>query len=76
VEAVLARDPEVLLASDDSEEDAFSVWQRWPDLAANRYGNYFFLPANEIGRATPRLLQAGETLCEALEVARSHRASH
>jgi iron complex transport system substrate-binding protein len=75
VEAVLARDPETMLASDDSRQDAFSVWQRWPELAANRYGNYFFLPANEIGRATPRLLQAGESLCEALDEARRNRRS-
>jgi iron complex transport system substrate-binding protein len=75
VEAVLARDPEVMLASDDSQQDAFSVWQRWPELAANRYGNYFFLPANEIGRATPRLLHAGESLCEALDDARRNRSA-
>jgi iron complex transport system substrate-binding protein len=76
VEAVLARDPEAMLTSDDSPDDAFSVWQRWPQLAANRYDNYFFLPANEIGRATPRLLQAGESLCEALDEARRNRSSH
>jgi iron complex transport system substrate-binding protein len=73
VEAVLARDPEVMLASDDSRQDAFGIWQRWPELAVNRYGNYFFLPANEIGRATPRLLEAGESLCEALDEARRNR---
>lgn len=75
VEAVLARNPEAMLASDDSPEDAFSVWQRWPQLAANRYDNYFFLPANEIGRATPRLLRAGESLCDALDEARRNRFS-
>jgi iron complex transport system substrate-binding protein len=75
VEAVLARDPEAMLASDDSRQDGFSVWQRWPQLAANRYGNYFFLPANEIGRATPRLLQAGDSLCEALDEARRNRGA-
>jgi len=75
VEAVLARHPEAMLASDDSGPDAFSVWQRWPELAANRYGNYFFLPANEIGRAAPRLLQAGESLCKALDEARRNRSS-
>lgn len=74
VEAVLARDPEVMLGSDDSGSDAFDVWRRWPDLAANRYRNYFLLPANEIGRATPRLLHAGRELCEVLQAAREHRA--
>lgn len=75
VEAVLARDPEVMLASDDSQPDAFDTWQRWPELAANRYGNLFFLPANEIGRATPRLLLAGESLCASLEEARRNRGA-
>jgi iron complex transport system substrate-binding protein len=73
VEAVLTRDPEVMLASDDSRNDAFSVWRRWPELAANRYDNYFFLPADEVGRATPRLLQAGESLCATLDEARRRR---
>lgn len=74
VEAVLVRDPEVMLASADSGSDAFDVWQRWPELAANRYDNHFLLPASEIGRATPRLLDAGETLCQALDRARFNRA--
>ena len=73
VEAVLARNPEAMVASNDSHDDAFAVWHRWPELAANRYGNFFFLPADEVGRATPRLLQAGESLCEALDEARKNR---
>jgi iron complex transport system substrate-binding protein len=73
VEAVLERDPEVMLASDDAGTDAFSEWERWPDLAANRYGNRFLMPAAEIGRATPRLLEAGAAICEALENSRRNR---
>lgn len=73
VEAVLARNPEVLLASDDAGADAFSDWDRWPDLAANIGANRFLLPAAEIGRATPRLLVAAEALCSALEQSRSKR---
>lgn len=74
VEAVLARDPEVLLASSDSSE-AFALWDRWPDLAANRYRNRFLMPGDEIGRATPRLLRAGRFLCDALDRARRNRAA-
>lgn len=74
VEAVLARNPEVMLASADNPPDVFDVWRRWSGLAANRYDNYFFLPAGEIGRATPRLVEAGETLCAVLEQARERRA--
>lgn len=73
VEAVVARDPEVLLASADGGADAFEEWQRWPALAANRYANHFRIPADEIGRATPRLLIAAQAICEALVEARSRR---
>ena len=70
VEAVIARDPEVLLAAGDA---AFDDWSRWPEMAANRHGNHFRLPAGEIGRASPRLVAAGEAMCAALAVARQNR---
>ena len=73
VEAVLERDPEVMFASSDAGENAFAEWHRWPNLAANRYGNHFRMPAAEIGRATPRVLIAGDAVCSALEVARQNR---
>ena len=63
VEAVIDRDPEVMLASTDAGDSAFSVWDRWPDIAANRQGNQFQLPADEIGRATTRVLIAGSAMC-------------
>lgn len=73
VEAVIERDPEVLLAADTGQTDTFDEWQRWPQIAANRYGNHFLLPASELGRATPRLLQAADAMCSALDVARGNR---
>ena len=73
VEAVLERDPEVMLASTDAGPDAFSEWERWPTLAANRYANQFMMPAAEISRATPRLLDAGAAICSALEEGRRRR---
>jgi iron complex transport system substrate-binding protein len=48
VEAVVDRDPEVMLASTDAGDDAFNEWLRWPTIAANRFGNQFLLPADEI----------------------------
>lgn len=74
VEAVLDRDPEILLASDDAGDGAFDAWDRWPGMAANRYGNRFMMPAGKIGRATPRLLEAGAAICDALEQGRRNRA--
>ena len=73
VEAVVDRDPEVMLASTDAGDDAFVEWERWPDIAANRLGNLFLLPADEIGRATTRVMVAGKAMCIALQQARSNR---
>ena len=73
VEAVVDRNPEVMLASTDAGDDAFAEWRRWPEISANRYGNQFLLPADEIARATPRLIVAGGALCLALQQARFNR---
>ncbi len=75
VEAVVARDPEVMLSSDEAGGEAFADWQRWPSIAANRYGNHFLVPADEVGRATPRVAGAADVICAALETARSRRAA-
>lgn len=73
-EAVLERDPEVLLAPGvPGREDAFSNWQRWSTLAANRYGNHFLVPGSLVGRASPRLTEAGRSICETLQQARERR---
>jgi iron complex transport system substrate-binding protein len=73
VEAVVDRNPEVMLASTDAGDDGFAEWQRWPAMSANMYGNLFLLPADEIARATPRLIVAGAALCLALQQARFNR---
>ena len=72
-ESVIERDPEVLLAGTNAGEAAFDVWDRWPDLAANRHDNRFLLPDESIGRATPRLAAAGRATCLALDQARNQR---
>jgi iron complex transport system substrate-binding protein len=61
-------------ASTDAGDDAFALWDRWPSLAAIKHGNQFLLPADEIGRATPRLLIAGNAICLALSQARANRS--
>ena len=76
VESVVERNPEVMLASTDTDENGFAEWQRWPDIAANRYGNLYLLPADELARATPRLISAGAAMCLALRQARAKRATY
>lgn len=75
VEAVVDRDPEVMLASTDAGDDAFLEWDRWPEIAAIRFGNQFSLPADQIGRATTRLITAGNAMCIALQQGRKNRSS-
>ncbi len=70
VEAVVDRDPQVMLASADAGADAFDEWRRWPHITANRVQNHFLIPADEIGRATPRVTIAARAICEALDRSR------
>jgi iron complex transport system substrate-binding protein len=74
VEAVVERNPEVMLASSDAGKDAFEEWHRWPHVAANQYRNHFVMPADAIGRATPRLVVAARAVCAALQEARERRS--
>ncbi len=73
VEAVVDRDPEVMFASTDAGDGAFVEWDRWPDIAAIRLGNQYLLPADEIGRATTRVVIAANAMCLALQQARANR---
>lgn len=75
VEAVLSRNPEVMLAGTNLGDDAFDEWSRWPTLAAARYGNQFLLPDETIGRPSPRLALAAQSVCLALDRARANRAA-
>ena len=75
VEAVLESDPEIILASSDAGSSAFDEWERWPALAANRFGNRFLMPADQMGRPTPRLQSAAIAVCDALDKARSNRGA-
>lgn len=69
-EAVIARDPDVIVAS-DAEQDSLSEWRRWPQMRAVRTGNLYMLPANDLTRATTRLTSGATQLCDTLEKARA-----
>jgi iron complex transport system substrate-binding protein len=76
LEAVLARDPEVIVTGngEGDEQQRFQDWQRWPKLAATREGNFVVLNDDWVSRSTPRLLDAGKQLCEALQAVRDRHA--
>ncbi|MDZ7828049.1 MAG: cobalamin-binding protein [Halofilum sp. (in: g-proteobacteria)] len=73
VEAVLARDPEVLIASgmDDERPEWLDEWKQWPELRAVRRDHLFFIPPNTLQRHTPRVLEGMARMCKVLEEARS-----
>lgn len=75
-EAVLARDPELMLAGSagGGADETFSEWLRWREMAAVRFGNLSVVDAALIGRATTRLAQAGDAVCAALDGGRQRRA--
>jgi iron complex transport system substrate-binding protein len=75
VEAVLAADPEAIVASgmDAARPEWLEDWRRWASLAAVKRDNLFFVPPDIIQRPTPRLVEGAERLCAHLETARSRR---
>lgn len=75
LEAVLAADPEVIVASGmgQARPDWLDDWRRWPQLRAVRDGNLFFIPPDIIQRHSPRILDGAESLCRDLERVRAHR---
>ena len=72
LEAVLLRNPEVIVASGMGEErpEWLEDWQRWPTLSAVAAGNLFFIHPDIIQRHSPRVLEGAARLCEHLDTAR------
>ncbi len=72
VEAVLAADPEAVVASGmgEARPEWLDDWRQWKGLAAVRHGNLFFIPPDLLQRHTPRLIEGATQLCAHLETAR------
>ncbi len=75
IEAVLAADPEAIVASgaDATRPQWLDGWKRWKDLTAVARGNLFFVPPDLISRPTPRILDGARLLCADMETARGRR---
>ena len=75
VEAVLAANPEAIVASGMglARPEWLDQWKRWPGLAANANGHLFFIPPDILQRHTPRILDGATRLCEQLESVRAQR---
>lgn len=77
VEAVLAADPEAIVASgaDASRPPWLDEWKRWRRLSAVRRNNLYFIAPELITRLSPRVLGGVEQLCKQLDEARTHVAA-
>lgn len=67
LEAVLVRDPEVILAS---EPQLLAAWQAWPQLHAVQRAQVWAIPDRGLERPSLQMLKATEQLCKLLRTAR------
>jgi len=74
-EAVLARNPEVIIASgmDRARPEWLDDWRRWPTLQAVQKSQLFYIAPDLLQRHTPRALEGATLLCEQLAGARENR---
>jgi iron complex transport system substrate-binding protein len=73
LEAVLARDPEVIITADGAQGDPLSVWRKWPRLRAVARDNLYTVSADKVARPTPRIVEGTKEVCTAIGKARAKR---
>lgn len=75
IEAVLAADPEVIVASGmgESRPEWLDDWRQWKTMTAVKRDNLYFIPPDVLQRHTPRLVEGAARLCAHLETARGRR---
>ena len=72
-ESVILADPQVMIAPDiPGEPPALQVWNDWPRLHAVQNSAMLYLPADDISRAAPRLLDSIELACKLLDEVREN----
>lgn len=64
LESVLLRDPQVILASDQAQLDA---WKTWPQVDAVRNGRLLLVPDKGLERPSGQMIEATARLCQVLE---------
>lgn len=72
-EAVLTRNPEVIIGSGAADE--LADWQRFPQLAAVAQHHLYLLNADLLARPGPRIADGAQQLCEQLDQARAAQAT-
>jgi len=67
-ESVIVADPDVLIAPRVSADDQpLQQWREWPSMQAIQRNALIHVSADEISRATPRMVDAVETACGELD---------
>jgi len=73
-ESVIVADPVAMFAPiNDIEPNPLAIWLDWPGMQAVSENALFTLPADKISQATPRLLDALEIACSALDNLRKEK---
>jgi iron complex transport system substrate-binding protein len=77
-EAVLARDPDVILIGATGAEGARQTadWGAFPNLSAVRLHHVYTVDPSFIGRMSPRILQGVREVCSLLDSARANSDVH
>nr|WP_240902055.1 cobalamin-binding protein [Wenzhouxiangella sp. XN24] len=70
IEAVIARDPEVILAG-AAQRSELEQWRRWPTIEAVAEGQLHAVDGDLVVRASPRILGGIRQVCAALDTARA-----
>ena len=72
-EAVLARNPQVIIASgmDQARPEWLDSWLRWPALEAVQRQQLYFIPPELLQRHTPRALDGAEQMCHQIQTVRA-----
>ncbi len=64
IEAVLQRDPQVILAGDQAQLDA---WKAWPQVAAVRRGQLLLVTDKGLERPSGQMIEATARLCQLIQ---------
>lgn len=72
LEAVLATDPEAIIASGKARErpEWLESWRAWPRLSAVKNHQLYAIDPDLIQRQTPRILDGAKIMCQQLQQAR------
>ncbi len=70
IEAVIAADPQVIIATGESDSSGLAQWRRWPHIRAVRSGNLYRVSPDDLARPTTRMLHGARSMCRTLQTAR------